>query len=210
MTLVAIGGPSGAGKSTLCQELASRLELDGQVARIPYWRDFHRFLADPSTYAFQNQIQAMHAVCASIDEARATGRRWVLSDNDPVRVHMVHSWLLRRQGLISRTQWGTLCRDYTKRDTGGASIYIVLLTEEATLRCRLHHRNRGEDLARSLGELPVVLSRWRELAARRAMWANGRWVHTIDAGRPIQDVAIEAWRILDCFSRAQKSLESER
>lgn len=163
--LVGIGGPSGAGKSTLCEAL-EREAGAAQYLRIPVWESYQYFVRDPKRWAYINQRDALERVRQVVGNSDFLfpNANLLLLDTDPVRVHLVHSWLYRRRGWIDDEQWGLLSEQVACCEIR-PSCYLILDAPDQILEARISDRGRAEDTESGLRELRPVAQRWRDFTS---------------------------------------------
>lgn len=202
MRLVTIGGATGVGKSTLCRGLSVLLGNQAKCLRVPYWPSFSKYLQETGRYAFENQFEAMSAISSAIDRTMTENEGVLLADTDPVRVHLVHSWLMHVDGLFTDGQWLELCDQYKQEVKHLAGPYLILDASAETARKRILSRGRSEDMALELSGLARTVARWGELQQSHA-WALDRTVISIDAESSIDAVRTQVMELLADWHSAE-------
>lgn len=185
-------GVEAAGKTTVSTYLAQK--LGGQVLRVTSWPTLERFLESPDAYAYRNQKVAMEYTQNARDAALLTGLRPLLADSSPDRVHLVHSWHLKRQGMLNENEWGELEKQYINISKQWGPHYIYLHTDLDTIVGRLRMRARPEDIEYNANAASIFLERWENIVADPT-WRNGKQLLEVDATKPLDDVcnAAELW-----------------
>ena len=191
-----IGGPSGAGKTTLCRGLQNYFPDRTAIVKFPIWNGYLSFVEDPRSHAFRNQLAAMRTVAGAIQAGYVgcPGNNLLLADSDPVRVHLVHSWLLWQDKLITDVEWDQLCIQF-ERYTIIPTKFIILRAPLNVLRERIIERSRPEDTVRVLESLERVDERWRHLATDSS-WSGSSHVTVLDADAPADDLCNRAAELI--------------
>lgn len=189
--LVTFIGSECAGKTTMCNLLAKRQE--GIALVVPTWPSFERFIKDPKQYAFANQSEAMNYTLTTYANTLPIGRR-IFADICPDRIHLVHSWQLFREGMLSDNDWCSLERQYLDCNMSWGANYVYLRVGIDVVAKRLALRNRPEDYERNLKRAPSILERWEELVAD-PKWRENKNILELkgDDSLPMLCQQVETW-----------------
>lgn len=154
-------GVEGVGKTTMCQLLARR--LGGTALSVPKWSSLDNFLQTPEIYAYRNQAEAMDCTVTAYREAIRSELRPIFADNCPDRIHLVQSWRLFQEGMLSDKDWRNLERQYSGFNTLWGPHYVYLHTSLDTIMERLCKRNRPEDFEHNLNSVATISKRWEKI-----------------------------------------------
>lgn len=164
-------GAEGVGKSTMCQLLAPI--YGGLALSVPTWPSLNSFLQSPNLYAYDNQSEAMDYTVNAFRAAQQSGFKPIFADSCPDRIHLIHSWILLQEGMLSDSEWESLEYQYFDAQKVWGSRYIYLHASTDTLIRRLSERNRPEDSQRNFQVVTEVSNRWEKIISD-LKWRSGK------------------------------------
>lgn len=186
-------GAEGVGKTTMCQMLAP---IYGGVAlSVPPWPSLNNFLQTPHLYAYNNQVEAMDYTVNAYISAQQSGFNPIFADNCPDRIHLIHSWMLLQEGMLSACEWESLERQYLDSQKVWGSRYVYLYAGVDTLTERLVRRNRPEDLTRNIQVVSNVLERWVKIISDDS-WRSSKNILELSSEAPLVELSDRVGRWL--------------
>lgn len=171
--MITFVGVEGVGKTTLSKHMAKR--LGGSVLSVAPWPALGNFLTSPSTHAYDNQRQAMSYTIAAQRDAMRTGPLPLFADTSPDRIHLVHSWNLRRAGLLGPDEWLELDGQYEQARIEWGTHYVYLHASLKAIRDRIVARGRPEDIEYNMQSVATFMQRWEELVMDAA-WRQDKQI----------------------------------